>query len=44
MKILENNYDKFPREREYDLCTEYQTYEEALAEGLRAAVKILKKK
>lgn len=28
--------------REYDLCTEYQTYEEALSEGIKEAVKILK--
>jgi hypothetical protein len=28
--------------REYDLCTEYQTYEEALLEGIKEAVKILK--
>ena len=30
--------------REYDLCTEYQTYEEALSEGIKEAVKILKEK
>ena len=30
--------------REYDLCAEYQTYEEALSEGVREAVKILKEK
>lgn len=30
--------------REYDLCTEYQTYEEALSEGIKGAVKILKEK
>ena len=28
--------------REYDLCTEYQTYEEALLEGIKEAVKLLK--
>ena len=28
--------------REYDLCTEYQTYEEALLEGIKEAIKILK--
>ena len=28
--------------REYDLCTEYQTYEEAVMEGIKEAVKILK--
>ena len=28
--------------REYDLCTEYQTYEEALSEGIKEAVEILK--
>lgn len=28
--------------REYDLCTEYQTYEEALSEGIKEAVKLLK--
>jgi hypothetical protein len=28
--------------REYDLCTEYQTYEDALSEGIKEAVKILK--
>lgn len=28
--------------REYDLCTEYQTFEAALSEGIREAVKILK--
>lgn len=28
--------------REYDLCTEYQTYEEALSEGIKEAIKLLK--
>ena len=30
--------------REYDLCTEYQTYEEAFSEGIKEAIKILKEK
>lgn len=30
--------------REYDLCAEYKTYEEALSEGIKEAVKILNEK
>jgi hypothetical protein len=30
--------------REYDLCAEYQTYEEALSEGIKEAVEILKER